>query len=110
MLISSFYLINGTITTPLLNFFLDLGLECDPICRFVQYTPMKCLNSFFQSAADARRKSDENPHSSVVAETMKLLAKSSYGYQFMDSSQHTVTKYLNDEKTQKAINSKFLKT
>ena len=40
---------------------------------------------------------------------MKLLANSSYGYQIMDRSRHTVTKYLNDEKAHKAINSKFFK-
>ena len=38
---------------------------------------------------------------------MKLLANSSYGYQIMDWSQHTVTKYLTDEKTYAAINSKL---
>ena len=108
MLISSFYLINGKIITPLSNFYLDPGLECDRIYRFIQYTPMKCFNSSVQSAVDARRKG-ENPHSSVVAETMKLLANSSYGYQTMDRSRHTVTKYLKDEKAHKAINSKFFK-
>ena len=40
---------------------------------------------------------------------MKLLANSSYGYQIMDRSHHTVTKYLNDEKTHSAINSKLFK-
>ena len=35
---------------------------------------------------------------------MELLGKSSYGYQIMDRSRHTITKYLNDEKTDKAIN------
>ena len=38
---------------------------------------------------------------------MKLLANSSYGYQITDRSRHTVTKYLNDEKTHSAINSKM---
>ena len=108
-LISSFHFTNGTIFTPLLNFYLDLGLECDRIYRFVQYTPMKCFNSFVQSAVDARRKCDEKPHSSVIAETKKLLAKSSYGYQIMDRNRHTITKYLNDEKAHKAINGKFFK-
>ena len=58
---------------------------------------------------DAHRQGDENPNSSVVAETMKLLANSSYGYQIMDRSRHTVTKYLNDKKTHIAINSKLFK-
>ena len=62
-----------------------------------------------QSAVNARREKDENHKSSVVAETMKLLAISSYGYQTMDRSRHTVRKFLNDEKTQGAINTKFFK-
>ena len=62
-----------------------------------------------QSAVDARRERDENPNSIVVAETMKLLANSSYGYQIMDRSRHTVTKNLNDEKTHGAINTKLFK-
>ena len=46
---------------------------------------------------DARREGDENPLSGIVAETMKLLVNSSYGYQIMDRSRHTITKYLNNE-------------
>ena len=108
-LISSFTLQNGTLITLLLLFYLQLGLVVTKIYRFVEYTPKKCFNSFVQSAVDARRKGDENPNSSVVAETMKLLAKSSYGYQIIDRSRHTVTKYLADEKTAAAINSKLFK-
>ena len=109
MLISSFNLTNGTIITPLLLFCLKLSLVCKKIHRFVQYTPRKCFNNFVQSAVDARRQGDDNPNSSVVAETMKLLANSSYVYQIMDRSRHTVTKYLTDEKTHSAINSKMFK-
>ena len=90
-------------------FYLKLGLICKKIHRFVQYTLRKCFINFVQSAVDARRQGDENPNSSVVAETMKLLADSSYGYQIMDRSQHTATKYLIDEKTHSAINSKMFK-
>ena len=62
-----------------------------------------------QSAVDARREGEENPNSSVVSETMKLLANSSYGYQIMDRTRHNVTKYLNDEKTHGAVNTKLFK-
>ena len=109
MLISSFTLQNGTLITLLLLFYLHLGLVFTKIHHFVEYTPKKCFNSFLQSAVDARRKGDENPKSSVAAETMKLLANSSYGYQIMDRSRHTVTKYLSDEKTHVANNSKLFK-
>ena len=77
MVISRFVLTNGTIITPLLLFYLKLGLVWKKIHWFVQYTPRKCFNTFVQSAVDARREGDENPNSSVVAETMKLLANSS---------------------------------
>ena len=109
MLTSSYFLENGTLITPLLLFHLDLGLVCKKIFCFVEYVPAKCLNKFVQSAVNARREGDENPNSSVVTETMKLLANSSYGYQIMDRSRHTVTKYLNDEKTHGAINTKLFK-
>ena len=97
MLISCFNLTNGTIINPLLLFYLKLGLVCKKIHRFVQYIPGNCFNNFVQSAVDARRQGDENPNSSVVTETMKLLANSSYGYQKKDRSRHTVKKYLTDE-------------
>ena len=109
MLISSCFLENGTLITPLLLFFFELGLVCKKICRFVEYTPVKCFNILAQSAVDARRDGDENPNSSGVAETMKMLANSFYGYQIMDRSRHTVTKNLNDEKTHGAINTKLFK-
>ena len=109
MLISSLHLNKGTIITPLLIFYLDLGLECTKIHQFVKYTPKKCFNSFVQSPVNARRQGDENPNSNVVAETMKFLANNSYGYQIMDSSRHTVTKCLNDEKTHSAIKKKLFK-
>ena len=109
MLMSSFSLQNGLLITPLRLFNLQLGLVCTKVHRFVEYTPKKGFNSFVQSAVDPRRQGDENPNSSVVAETMKLLANSSYGYQIMDRRRHTVTKYLTAEKTHAAINSKLFK-
>ena len=109
MFIYSFTLQNGTLITPLLLFYLQLGLVVTKLHRFVEYTPKKCFNSFLQAAVDARRKGDENPNSSVVAETMKLLGNSSYGYQIIDRRRHTLTKYLADEKTHAAINSKLVK-
>ena len=109
MLISIYFRENGTLFTALLLFYLELGVVCKKIYRFVEYIPVKCFNKIVQPAINARREGDENPNSSVVAQIMKLLANSSYGYQFMDRSRHTVTKYLNDDKTHGAINTKLFK-
>ena len=62
-----------------------------------------------QSAVIGRREKDENANSSVVAETMKLLANRSYGYQIMDRSGHTHTNSLSDWKTHGAMNTKLFK-
>ena len=109
MLISSFHLNNGRLITPLLLFYLKHGLVCKKIHPFVQYIPKKCFNTVVQSAVNARRQGDGNPNLSLVAETMKLLANSSYGSQMIDRSRHTVTKYLNDEKRTVQKNSKMFK-
>ena len=75
----------------------------------MEFIPVKSFNKFGQSAVNARRDVDEKPISSVVAKKLKLLATSCYGYQFMDGSRHTVTKFLSYEKTHGAINTKFFK-
>ena len=90
LLISSFFLTNGTIITLLILFYWKVGLVCEKIHRFVQYTHRKCFDNLVQSAVDARRQGDENPNSSVLPETMKLLAKSFYGYQIMNRSRQSI--------------------
>ena len=82
--ISSFILQNGTLITSLLLFYLQLGLVVTKKHSFIEYTPKKCFISFVQAAKHATKNNDENPKLSVVAETMKLLANISYGYQIMD--------------------------
>ena len=104
-----YFLENGTLVTPPLLFYLDLGLVCKKIYRFVEYVPVECFKRFVQSAVIARRDRGENPNSSVVAETMKLPVNSSYGYQIMDRRRHTGTKYLSDEKTHGVIDTNLFK-
>ena len=77
--------------------------------RFKEYIPVKSFNKIVQSAFNARREGDENLNSSVVVETMKLLANNSYGYRIMDRSRHTVTKYLSDEEIHGAIDTNLFK-
>ena len=109
MLTSNLKLENGTVITPLFSFYMELGLQCTKVYPLVQYSPRKCFNNFVQSVVDARRERDEIHLSGVVAETMKRLGNSSYEYQIMDRSNHTITKNLNYEKTHKATNEPLFK-
>ena len=103
MLISFFKLENGTVITPLFIFKLQLGLQCAQIFRFVQYSHQKCFKNFFRLLVDVRREGGENFLQGVEAKSMKLLGNSFYGNQMMYSSRHTIMKYLNNEKTHKAV-------
>ena len=109
MLISRFTSQNGTVITPLLLFYSQLGLVCTKIHRFVEYTSNKCFNSFVQSAVDTKRQGEENPKTNVVAGTTKLLDSNSCGYQIMYRTRHTVMKYFTDAKTHAAIKSTLFK-
>ena len=110
MLISSFKLERGPVITPLLLFYLEKGVILRDVFWFLQYTPRRCFESFVQNVVDARREGDRNKESTVVAETMKLIGNSSYGYQIMDRSRHTNTKYVKGPQVDKFINNKFFKS
>ena len=87
--------------------YLEFGLNCTKLYRFVDRSPKRCFNNFVNSAADARRQGDENPNSGGVAKIMNLLPDSFYRYQFLNRIRHTVTKHLKDEKTHSSVKSKF---
>ena len=109
VLISRRFLEKGTISTPLLLFYLHLGLVCKKFLSLCAIHSNEELQQFLQAAVNASRKGDENSNSSVVAGTMKLLAYSFYGCQILDRSRHTVTKYLSYEKRHGAIKKKMFK-
>ena len=72
---------------------MKLGLKCTKLYRLDGYTPAKCFSNFVQSALKARRQGDNNLNSSVIIETVKLLANNLYGYQKMDRRRHPIKVY-----------------
>ena len=106
-IVPSFNVRNGALIT-LFKFYLDVGLQCTKIHRFVQNSPRNVFNNFNRTVVDTRRAGDENPLNGVVAERMKVLGKSFYKYQIIARSKHTMTKYLANEKFHKAIKNQFV--
>ena len=109
MIFFSFEVTDGTIKTPLLLFHLEVGFVLTKVYHLVDFAPVKCFENFVQHAVNARFLGYENPNSGVVAESMNLLARSSYGFQLMDRSCFSVTMYMNHEKTHAAISKKIIK-
>ena len=107
MLISNLELINGTIVTPLLLFYWELGFACTIFFQFVEFTAVKCFDDFLQPDDSGRRQGDKNPNSGVGAETIRMPANSSYVYQNSNGSRHPLTKYTNDGETHAAIQNKM---
>ena len=73
MLINWCFSEGGVVDKLFLSFDLDSLLVFKEFYYFVQYTPMKSLNNFFQSAKHARKEEYENPSFSFVAETNNSL-------------------------------------
>ena len=59
---SGFELANGTANTPLLLFYLEQGLVCSNIYRFVEYTPVDSFEDLLQSGVNAHRQGESQLH------------------------------------------------
>ena len=108
MLISSYFLDNTTIITPLLLFHFNLGLICRKIIAFCNTLQGSASTTLFSLQIKLKER-DDNPNTNVVAGTMKLRANNSYGYQITYRSRYIVTKDLSDEKAHGGINHKTFK-
>ena len=107
MLSSSMNLSQAPLITPLLRFYLEQGLELKRTFFFIQYTAEICFGSFVDKVVQSRREGYRNQHSTVVAETMKLIGNSAYGYQILDRTRHTKTKYVLEPMVDKLFNNKL---
>ena len=75
-LIASYFGKEILLATPLLKWYMENGLELTEVYLVVQYRPEACFETFVDHVADARRKGDNDPTQSIVADTFKLLGNS----------------------------------
>ena len=78
-LISSYFGENILLITPLLQYYLQLGLEVTKVYEVVQLTPMTCFKGFVDRVIQARREADLDPQKAVIEESFKTIGNSSYG-------------------------------
>ena len=110
MLKSGFKLERGATITPLLLFLLENGVILKDVIWFLQNTPRRSFETFFQIVVDSRREGYQNKEPTGVAETMKQIGNSSYGYQIIHRSRHTNTKYVKGSQLDNFIYNRFFKT
>ena len=103
-LVGSYFGKNMILITPLLQWYLQHGLVITDIQQVIEYQPQRCFKTFGETVSEARRKGDEDPSKSILADTFKLLGNSAYGKTITNIAKHTDVKYTDQEKAQKHVN------
>ena len=87
------------LTTPLLKWYLDHGLEITKVYQTIEFDyNCKPFDEFVDKVSTARREGDKNPNKSILALTWKLIGNCAYGSNLMRKQHHTDVFYSKEEK------------
>ena len=86
------------LSTSLVKWYLEHGLEISKIYRVIEFTPQKCFKKFADDVCDARRAGDLDPLKAIIADTMKLHGNSAFGGLLLDKEKHRDVKYVEGER------------
>ena len=84
---------------PMLEWYLDHGLEITAVYRTIDYMPKKIFDWFVREVANKRRQGDAEPEKALLAEVYKLLGNSAYGKFIEAVERQTRVLYTKDEDT-----------
>ena len=105
LLISSYRAEQILLITPLLKYYLNLGLEVTKVHYIVEFPDHKpCFEKFADAVTNARRQGDKDPDSDILANTFKLTGNSAYGRVCMNKQKQTETRYATGVDTTVLIN------
>ena len=80
-------------------------MEVTRIYLCVQFTPLRCFESFGQEVTECRRKEDASPGDhTILADTMKLLGNSGYGKTITNKDKFTRVSFCNTSEALGKIN------
>ena len=82
------------LASPLLQWYLNYGLQVSRVYQCVEFVPKKCFKEFEEQVTSARRLGDTNSECSLLASTMKLIGNSAFGSMIMDKTKHQNIKYV----------------
>ena len=90
---------NILLATPLLKFYLDIGMEVVDISMVIEYDSSECFKTFTEHVTNTRRQADEHAATKIHADTAKLLGNSAYGSLLMRVDRHKNIKYTSSHAT-----------
>ena len=110
LLISSYYADHILLITPLLKYYMDMGLEVTKVHTVVEFPEHRpCFAKFADKVCEARRLGDKDPNSDILANTFKLVGNSAYGRVCMNKTKQTDTVYAGGTEATRLINQRRFK-
>ncbi|XP_038067357.1 uncharacterized protein LOC119737233 [Patiria miniata] len=103
-LIGSMFGTRILLATPLLQWYLNHGLEVLHVHEVIQFKKNKCFEAFGDAVSDARRAGDSDPSKAILADTMKLLGNSAYGKTVTNQERHMNVRVCNDADAPRYVN------
>ena len=87
------------LATPLLRWYLSKGLDVTRVYQAIEWNSQPCLQKFFESVAQDRRKASGDPKLEAHAAKQKLTANSAYGATLLNKLNYTKIQYLGENET-----------
>ena len=106
MLVGSYYGNKILLATPLLQWYLDHGLEVLHVYQIVEYDPIPCFRRFGDAVSEARRAGDVHSDKTIIADTMKLLGNSGYGKTITNVDRHRDVNYCAEKAASRLVNNR----
>ena len=97
------------IATPLLQWYLDHGLEVTHVYQVIEYDTIPCFRRFGDAVSTDRREGDFHPHKAIIVDTMKLLGNSGYGKTITNVDRHCEVKYCTEKAASVIINNTWFR-
>ena len=85
------------LTSELLKWYMEHGLQVTKIYQVIEYTPKRCFVDFVKEITAARRARDVSKDKSLFADLNKILANSAFGSCSINKMLHTDIKYVEGE-------------
>ena len=109
-LVGSFFGNDILLSTPLLKWYLEHGLEITDVHEVIQYQPKACFKPFVDTVSANRRAGDVSPDKKILAETFKLLGNSAYGKTLEARDSHKSVAYTDGQGWTKLVNDPLFRT
>ena len=109
LLISDMQATEILLSSELLKFYLDQGLECTQIYQTIEYVPIKVFTDFVKKVTERRLEGAIDPNKKAIANLWKLSGNAAYGSTILNKFKYTRIRHVNNSREARLLvnDSKF---